>query len=143
MNIPKVGQKYVCVSEGWGTCDTGDIIEATAVDVINGGVLIEYSSEKGIGCWSVNTYPNDFKLVQESDDVHHDVHDAITYMYSCLSKPPVDGGKPPLGLQSWQAHDSLRVQDILAAMQRYVAANKAVPEAWLEELIDKIELEYE
>lgn len=49
----------------------------------------------------------------------------------------------PLGLQSWQAHDNLRVQDILAAMQRYVAANKAVPEAWLGELIDKIELEYE
>ena len=135
MNIPKVGQKYKCVSEGWGI-EVGDIIEITKVENVNGGVFVGYVSEGRIGYWSVYSYPNDFKLVQQNY-----IDQANTSTLNV--KPPVDGGKPPLGLQPRDIHDSLRVQDILAAMQRYVAANKAVPEAWLEELIDKIELEYE
>lgn len=128
MNIPKVGQKYKCVASGWNV-KVGDIIEIKLVEIINGGVFVEYSSEKGIGCWSVNSYPDEFKLVEESN-----IDQASTSTINV---------EPPLGLQSWQAHDSLRVQDILAAMQRYVAANKAVPNEWLEELINKLDIDHE
>ena len=138
MNIPKVGQKYKCVAWGWGRASWNDILEVYDVEHYEDGTCyVCFIHGEDVITWCVHNYPNDFKLVELTTE-----HGTF-YVDDLGSKPPVDGGKPPLGLQSWQAHDSLRVQDILAAMQRYVAANKAVPEAWLEELIDKIELEYE
>lgn len=131
MNIPQVGQKYLCVCNDrkrW--VDFGQSVEV--VQKKSGCVVYVKNITTGKEfAWNFIDWPNDFKLVQESDDVHA----AINYAISCLSNSLPE-------LQSRDVHDNLRVQDILAAMQRYVAANKPVPEAWLEELIDKIELEY-
>lgn len=86
--------------------------------------------------WAYNEFPNDFKLVEWTTEHGH--------FTNCPGgNTPSSYVKPPLGLQPQSIHDNLRVKDILAAMQRYVAANKPIPEAWIEELIDKIELEYE
>lgn len=131
MNIPEVGQKYKCVAHGWVDVYPNDILEVIGIDLHDNGDCFCYLNHKDSTItWSVDYYPNDFKLVEENN-----IDQAIKYMYTSPSKPP-------LGLQSWNVHDNLRVQDILAAMQRYVAANKAVPNEWLEELIDKIELDY-
>ena len=130
MNIPQVGQKYLCVcNDRKSYADFGQEVEV--VKKQSGGVVSVKNTTTGKEfAWNYVDYPNDFKLVEfTTEHGTFFVNDLVS--------------ESPLGLQSWQAHDNLRVQDILAAMQRYVAANKAVPEAWLGELIDKIELEYE
>lgn len=129
MNIPKVGQKYLCVcNDRQGCADFGQSVEVVRKQY--GVAVVKNTTTGKVFSWNFIDWPNDFKIVEFTTE-----HG--TFYVDDL------GSKPVVGLQSWQAHDSLRVQDILAAMQRYVAANKAVPEAWLEELIDKIELEYE
>lgn len=129
MNIPQVGQKYLCVCHDRKSyADFGQEVEV--VKKQSGGVVSVKNTTTGKEfAWNYVDYPDDFKLVEfTTEHGTFFVNDLVS--------------ESPLGLQSWQAHDSLRVQDILAAMQRYVAANKAVPNEWLEELIDKIELEY-
>ena len=42
--------------------------------------------------------------------------------------------KPPIGLRPKIVHDQPRAVEILEAMLRYVEADKAVPQAWLDEL---------
>ena len=129
MNIPQVGQKYLCVCHDRKSCaDFGQSVEV--VKKHSGVVCVKNTTTGKEFGWNFIDWPNDFKLVEfTTEHGTFFVNDLVS--------------ESPLGLQSWQAHDNLRVQDILAAMQRYVAANKAVPEAWLGELIDKIELEYE
>lgn len=130
MNIPKVGQKYKCVCndrKNW--VDFGQSVEVVQKQV--GGVVSVKNTTTGkVFSWNFTNWPNDFKLIEFTTE-----HGTF-YVDGLVSKPPTE-------LQSRDVVDNLRVQDILAAMHRYVAANKAVPEAWLEELIDKIELEYE
>ena len=130
MNIPKVGQKYLCVCHDRKSyADFGQEVEV--VKKQSGGVVSVKNTTTGKEfAWNYVDYPDDFKLVEfTTEHGTFFVNDLVS--------------ESPLGLQSWQAHDSLRAQDILAAMQRYVAANKPVPEAWLEELIDKLELDHE
>lgn len=128
---PEVGQKYVCL------CNHRPIIKE--VDVL---VVVEnyFSTVKlhnlSTGYklnWSYNVFPDDFKLVEWTTEHGHFTN----------GNTPSSHVKPPLGLQPRSVHDNLRVKDILAAMQRYAAANKAIPNEWLEELIDKIELNHE
>lgn len=42
--------------------------------------------------------------------------------------------KPPLGLMPKKLWDAQRMRDIYDAMERYAAAGKAVPLAWVQEL---------
>jgi hypothetical protein len=42
--------------------------------------------------------------------------------------------KPPIGLKPKTIHDQQRGLEILAAMTRYVEANKTIPEEWVYEL---------
>jgi len=42
--------------------------------------------------------------------------------------------KPPLGLLPQSIHDRDRAMAILAAMERYVLADKAIPQEWIDEL---------
>jgi hypothetical protein len=44
--------------------------------------------------------------------------------------------KPPLGLRPRFIVAKLRIQEILEAMQRYVEADKAIPDEWRTELIE-------
>lgn len=44
--------------------------------------------------------------------------------------------KPPLGLNPRWSHDLERVEEILAAMNRYTDANDPTPKEWIEELHD-------
>lgn len=50
--------------------------------------------------------------------------------------------KPPLGLMPRRNYDwacnQQRMQDIIAAMQRYNSANKAIPQEWFDELGERI-----
>lgn len=41
--------------------------------------------------------------------------------------------KPPIGLKPKWLHDELRVCEIAAAIQRYVAVGKEIPVKWVEE----------
>lgn len=43
--------------------------------------------------------------------------------------------KPPLGLEPRKIHDYARIKDIVAAMNRYVEADKLIPSEWVEELL--------
>ena len=54
-------------------------------------------------------------------------------MSKCPSMPPV---KPPLSLRPKHIVDRERMQEILEAMQRYVAEGKKIPAEWLGELDD-------
>jgi DNA-directed RNA polymerase subunit RPC12/RpoP len=54
-----------------------------------------------------------------------------------ISQSDSSGGlckKPPIGLKPKNIHDQERALEILAAMTRYVEANKTIPEAWVYEL---------
>lgn len=51
--------------------------------------------------------------------------------------------KPPLGLRPWRIADACRVVEILDAMKRYTAECKPIPEEWMEELIEKVVIDYE
>lgn len=44
--------------------------------------------------------------------------------------------KPPLGLIPRNIHRQKRALEIIAAMDRYVRANKPIPTEWFEELQD-------
>ena len=114
---PKVGEKYKCVDTGWAI----DIGETVTIDYVD-HTCANYITEKGLkGFWGFTNYPNDFQLV------------------STKAEQP----KPPLGLRPWHIADAERVVEILDAMKRYTAEHKPVPEAWLEELIEKTVIHYE
>ena len=49
---------------------------------------------------------------------------------------PYELEKPPLGLMERKYFEKIRVQEILAAMNRYIDANKKFPKAWKDELND-------
>lgn len=42
--------------------------------------------------------------------------------------------KPPLGLMPKKVHRRLRAIEIIHAMERYVLADKPIPQEWLQEL---------
>ena len=129
MNIPEVGQKYLCVCHDRKSCaDFGQSVEV--VKKHSGVVCVKNTTTGKEFGWNFIDWPNDFKLVEFTTE-----HG--TFYVDDL------GSKPTIELQPRNIHDSLRVQDLLAAMQRYVAANKAVPNEWLEELIDRLELDHE
>lgn len=129
MNIPEVGQKYLCVCHDRKSCaDFGQSVEV--VKKHSGVVCVKNTTTGKEFGWNFIDWPNDFKLVEFTTE-----HG--TFYVDDL------GSKPTIELQAHDVHDNLRVQDILAAMQRYVAANKAVPNEWLEELIDRLELDHE
>lgn len=73
--------------------------------------------------WDHELYPNDFELYEEPAVKHE--------------------ANPPLGLRPWNIADNERVVEILEAMLRYTKANKDIPEAWMDELIEKVSIEYE
>lgn len=114
---PKVGEKYKCVVEGW-VCDVGETMAIESVDYN----CADYITEKGLkGCWGFTTYPNDFELVSTEPEQ----------------------SKPLLGLRPWHIADAERVVEILDAMKRYTAECKPIPEEWMEELIEKVVIDYE
>lgn len=41
--------------------------------------------------------------------------------------------KPPLGVMPKQIHDLIRTRDLAAAIERYLIAQKQVPEEWINE----------
>ncbi|NRS20617.1 hypothetical protein HP398_29800 [Brevibacillus sp. HB1.4B] len=44
-----------------------------------------------------------------------------------------DEKKPPIGIMPRKFWDEQRIQDLAAAMGRYIAANRPVPSEWVEE----------
>ena len=44
--------------------------------------------------------------------------------------------KPTLGLIPKDNHNKTRAIEIVAAMERYIRANKPIPQEWLDELSD-------
>jgi hypothetical protein len=42
--------------------------------------------------------------------------------------------KPEIGLMPIKIHNTLRADNILLAMRRYLAANKGIPKEWIAEL---------
>lgn len=131
---PEVGQKYVCMCNNRTNIKEGDVLEV--VENYSSTVKLRNLLTGHELCWKYSAFPDDFKLVEWTTEHGHFTN------YPNGNTPSSDV-KPPLGLQPWVIHDNLRVKDILAAMQRYVAANKPVPESWIEELIEKIEVKYE
>lgn len=67
---------------------------------------------------------------------------------ACAAAFPLNGGvmprnwrkdmeeKPPLGTMPRKEHNRQRALEIIAAMDRYVRADKAIPQEWLQELKD-------
>ena len=118
----KIGDKLICKAKG---------------DFEGKLVVLEYKNTYGkwaystlpwsldsrCGIWDHKECPNDFELYVETP-VNHEV-------------------KPPLGLRPWNIADNERVAEILEAMLRYTKANKDIPEAWMEELVEKVSIEYE
>lgn len=47
-----------------------------------------------------------------------------------------DHTKPPIGLEPRYIHDGRRIDDILAAIERYTDANMSIPKSWVDELRD-------
>ena len=133
---PKVGQKYLCVCDHRTIIKDEDVLEVVSDNKGFNTVKLQNISTGYELNWAYEEFPDDFKLVEWTTE-----HGHFTYYPS--ENTPSSHVKPPLGLQTQSIHDNLRVKDILAAMQRYVAANKAIPNEWLEELIDKIELKHE
>lgn len=136
MRKPEVGQKYVCACSHRTIIEYGDVFKVVNDNKDFNTVKLQNLSTGYELNWAYNEFPDDFKLVEWTTE-----HGHFTNYPS--GNTPSSHVKPPLGLQPQSIHDNLRVQHILAAMQRYVAANKAVPNEWLEELIDKIELNHE
>lgn len=115
--VPKVGEKYKCVAEGWA-CDVGENMAIEYVDC----TCANYITEKGLkGFWGFTTYPNDYELVSTEPE-----------------QP-----KPPISLRPWHIADAERVVEILDAMKRYTTEHKPIPEEWMEELIEKVVIHYE
>lgn len=69
--------------------------------------------------WAYKCFPSDFELVSPEQP------------------------KPPLGLRPWRIADACRVVEILDAMKRYTAEHKPIPEEWMEEIIEKVVIDYE
>lgn len=46
--------------------------------------------------------------------------------------------KPPLGLRPKWLSDEQRLEEILAASERYIEANKELPQEWMIELIELV-----
>ena len=115
---PKVGDKFVC------TCDNRTKFgyyrgEEYTVECVYTEHTIWFTD--GHSAWDFKLFPNDFELV------------------STKAEQP----KPPLGLRPWYIADAARVIEILDAMKRYTAECKPIPEEWMEELIEKVVVEYE
>ena len=115
---PKVGDKFVC------TCDErasygfyrGEVYTVKGVDEHD---CVEFT--EGNTAWDFKFFPFDFEPV------------------TAKSEQP----KPPLGLRPWRIADAERVVEILDAMKRYTAECKPIPEEWMEELIEKVVIDYE
>ena len=133
---PEVGQKYLCVCDHRAIIRDGDVLEVVSDNKDFNTVKLQNISTGYELSWAYEEFPDDFKLVEWTTE-----HGHFTNYIS--GNTPSNYVKPPLGLQPQSVHDNLRVKDILAAMQRYVAANKPIPNEWLEELIEKIELNRE
>lgn len=86
-----------------------------------------WSLDSRCGIWNNNLYPNDFELYEEP----------------AVETPVKHEAKPPLGLRPWYIADDERVVEILEAMLRYTKANKDIPKVWVDELIEKVSIEYE
>lgn len=146
--IPKVGDVYKCLDGSCRTAKTGELVRIVDVDAEDTFATYRTIEKNGQSHWSYEEWPEDFEYVssgQQFEGKHFInvkayaekyIDQVISDVFSCPSKPP-------LGLQPWNVHDNLRVQDILAAIQRYVVANKAVPNEWLEELINKLDIDHE
>ena len=115
---PKVGDKFICKCDDRASHGFYRGEEYTIEDVAE-----ETVGFRGLlwGGWAYKTFPRDFELVQ--------------------TKP--EQPKPPLGLRPWHIADAERVVEILDAMKRYTAEHKPIPEEWMEELIEKVVVEYE
>ena len=112
----KVGDKLICKNS------TGRPIQM--LDYKNSFEDLEYVTHPKTltsicDVWDHEEYPNDFELYVETP------------------------AKPPLGLRPWNIADNERVVEILEAMLRYTKANKDIPEVWMEELVEKVSIEYE
>lgn len=59
------------------------------------------------------------------------------YECDCTGKRMVSD-KPPIGLKPKEIHDRARKEEIPNAMMRYVAADKEIPQSWLDELYSLI-----
>jgi len=112
---PKVGDKFVCTCDDRAAYGFYRGHEYTVVDATYGVVdFLGLNAD-----WAYERFPDDFKLVTNIV------------------------AKPPLGLRPWRIADAARVVEILDAMKRYTAEYKPIPEEWIEELIEKVVIDYE
>ena len=118
----KAGDKLICKAKG---DFEGKLVVLECKNTYGKWVYstLPWSLDSRCGIWDHKECPNDFELYVETP-VNHEV-------------------KPPLGLRPWNIADNERVVEILEAMLRYTKANKDIPEAWMEELVEKVSIEYE
>ena len=115
---PKVGDKFLCTTVHRKIYGYTPGNEYTVKSVLSHS-CVEFT--EGSTGWAYKSFPNDFELI------------------STKAEQP----KPPLGLRPWRIADAERVVEILDAMKRYTAECKPIPEEWMEELIEKVVVDYE
>lgn len=107
-------------------------------------MLIENKPEDALAIAEIKTMHYFEKDMQRLDDFSHEAimsrkwkdGDSVVRASGILNK--IEGAivseKPPLGLRPKYISDSERADEIMAAIHRYEAAGKAIPEAWYIEL---------
>lgn len=122
MSKYKIGDKLICKAVG---DFKGKLVVLEFQNTYGNWIYstLPWSPDSRYGIWNENRYPNDFELYVETPVKHE--------------------AKPPLGLRHWNTADNERVVEILEAMLRYTKANKDIPKVWMDELIEKVSIEYE
>jgi hypothetical protein len=121
----KIGDKLICKAYGYGQVQKGAVVVLDYKNSFGDWVYVTHPKTHTsiCGVWDHEEYPNDFELYVETPVKHE--------------------AKPPLGLRPWNIADNERVVEILEAMLRYTKANKDIPEVWMDELTEKVSIEYE
>ena len=118
----KIGDKLICKAVG---DFKGKLVVLECQNIYGNWIYstLPWSLDSRCGVWDYEEYPNDFELYVETSVKHE--------------------AKPPLGLRPWNIADNERVVEILEAMLRYTKVNKDIPKVWMDELIEKVSIEYE
>lgn len=64
VHIPKVGEKYKCVDEGW-SCNYGETITIDYVEYPHANFTTEGGKKSS---WGFEMFPNDFQLIEEKEE---------------------------------------------------------------------------
>lgn len=125
----KIGDILVCKDDVGRPVKKGTVVILDYKNSLGNWVYVTYPKTHTSVCsvWDHEFYPNDFELYEEP---------AVKIPVTCEAKPPI-------GLRPWNTADNERVVEILEAMLRYTKADKDIPKVWMDELTEKMSIEYE